>query len=208
MWTEMSILWIFPTSLLTACQCFTWIKNIGISSIFNFFSNQKKEERNPDSWANMADPRSAPPLTPTSTVDEKAHEIGEREVCWRMRGLRSPISYPIFVESRRLRHGLVHSAGAWDSPSTHAATSTGRHWRFEGTQRVSLLIFSFSVWHGMSWTEPAAAGLFCTERVGLWLHGVVKQTPASTQRQRLHCASCLKADNQLEIYMSVLLHCL
>lgn len=25
--------------------------------------------------------RAAPPLSPTSTVDEKAHEIGEKEVC-------------------------------------------------------------------------------------------------------------------------------
>ena len=75
----------------------------------------------------------------------------------------------------------------------------------------------------MNGAPPAAAS--ASRTCGrLWWHGVVKEKQREreterqrdrdpqagsthTERQRLHCASCLNADNQLEIYMTVLLHC-
>lgn len=51
----------------------------------------------------------SPSLSPTSTVDEKAHEIGEKEACWSMRRQCSPLSYPFFFKDWTLRQRLVHT---------------------------------------------------------------------------------------------------
>lgn len=73
------------------------------------------------------------------------------------------------------------------------------------------LIFLFKF--GTEWAElnRRLQGFWTSGR--FWWHGVVKQERPSKQAQRdretevtLCCASCLNADNQLEIYMTVLLH--
>lgn len=74
--------------------------------------------------------------------------------------------------------------------------------------RITLLLFNFPflLWHGMSWTERCRGSGRVDDPVGMvwWKRG-----PQQAQRDRgLHRASCLNADNQLEIYMTVLLHCL
>lgn len=66
--------------------------------------------RNIDStWLNLEKRLQAvPPLSPTSTFDEKAHETGEKKACLSMRTRRPPLGYPIFKDSS-LRQRLVHT---------------------------------------------------------------------------------------------------
>lgn len=56
--------------------------------------------------------QTAPLLSPTSIVDEKAHEIGEKGACWRMRMAPLVAHLSHYFRDWSLRHGLVHSAGS------------------------------------------------------------------------------------------------
>lgn len=161
----------------------------------------------------MADPRApvaAPPLSPTSTVDEEAHEIGEKEVCWSMRRQCSLLSYPIFFREIELVTSRARSR-CWSLRFTiHSCNHKHREALALWGKKKTLLLFNFSflVWHGMSWAEPAAAGLLLVAWCGETRDPSKHKRERDRETQRLHCASCLNADNQLEIYMTVLLHCL
>lgn len=64
---------------------------------------------------------SLPP--PLPLLVKRAHETGEKEVCWRMRTRRS--LYPLFWGVGLTSRPRPHSSGAGDPPSTPASTNPG-----------------------------------------------------------------------------------
>ncbi len=157
--------------------------------------------------------QAAPPLSPTSAADEKSawnrRKGGVLEHAQTALAAQLPDFFFFFfwgVElTSRARPRCWSLRG---SPSTHASTSTGRHWRSEGKKRVYFLIFLLSSRGPRNELRRSRRRFGTCGR--LWWHGVLKQWDPSEHRETrgLHRASCLNADNQLVIYMSVLLHCL
>lgn len=120
-----------------------------------------------------------------------------------MRRRCSPLSYPLFfggVELTSRARSQCWSLRFNIHSCKHKHSEASDFW---GEKRLYFLIFVFS----LTRNELNGAG-GCSSRGRLWWHGVVKQRAQPALRERLHCASCLNAYNQLEIYMTVVLHCL
>lgn len=141
-WTKINRRRTEPLALQHTGWRFIWLTESYLSRLRSFYfvfcRNTEPTWLLPVASCNAASPHQHPP---PQWIKKNAG--GEKEVCWRMRRHGSPLRFS--EESGVTSRARPPCRSLRESPSTHAATSTGRRW---GSGRKTR--FPFLRWPGMS----------------------------------------------------------